>query len=185
MLLSSLSNDPKNTVYIVSERGRSSLSERLVLCERLGIAAKHGYFISDMGKVSPYIVAALIPAVMIAGLYFFHHTIASHKRNSILRILQLIIVTSCSWDLCAPSNGVLPQSPMHTKILAILKRQLIRRRMVKSAKESIKRQASNSEIFVNMQAVFIEIDTSPDTTVAKKLEHLKEAVMRSTEKKWR
>ncbi|PHU02614.1 hypothetical protein BC332_27865 [Capsicum chinense] len=60
--------------------------------------------------------------------------------------------------------------------------RLIRIRMVKSAKESIKRQASNSEIFVNMQAAFIEIDSSPDTTVAKKLEHLKEAVMRSTEK---
>ncbi|PHU03153.1 hypothetical protein BC332_28404 [Capsicum chinense] len=30
-----------------------------------------------MGKVPPYIVASLIPAVMIAGLYFFNHTVAS------------------------------------------------------------------------------------------------------------
>ncbi|PHT27611.1 putative alpha,alpha-trehalose-phosphate synthase [UDP-forming] 9 [Capsicum baccatum] len=44
-LLSSLSNDPKNTMYIVSERGRSSLSEWFIPCERLGIAAEHGYFI--------------------------------------------------------------------------------------------------------------------------------------------
>ncbi|PHT34141.1 putative alpha,alpha-trehalose-phosphate synthase [UDP-forming] 9 [Capsicum baccatum] len=44
-LLNSLSNDPKNTVYIVSGRGRSSLSEWLAPCERLGIAAEHGYFI--------------------------------------------------------------------------------------------------------------------------------------------
>ncbi|KAF3649473.1 hypothetical protein FXO37_18934 [Capsicum annuum] len=44
-LLSSLSNDPKNTMYIVSESGRSSLSEWFVPCERLGIAAEHGYFI--------------------------------------------------------------------------------------------------------------------------------------------
>ncbi|PHT59855.1 hypothetical protein CQW23_02218 [Capsicum baccatum] len=39
---------------------------------------------------------------------------------------------------------------------------LIRRRLVKSAKESIKQQGSNSEIFGNMQAVFIEINSSPD-----------------------
>ncbi|PHT53364.1 putative alpha,alpha-trehalose-phosphate synthase [UDP-forming] 8 [Capsicum baccatum] len=44
-LLSSLSNDPKNTMYIVIGRERSSLSECLVPCERLGIAAEHGYFI--------------------------------------------------------------------------------------------------------------------------------------------
>ncbi|KAF3651876.1 Mitochondrial carnitine/acylcarnitine carrier-like protein [Capsicum annuum] len=57
------------------------------------------------------------------------------------------------------------------------------RRLVKSAKESIKQQGSNSEIFGNMQAVFIEINSSLDTTVAKELEYLKEAVMRSTENK--
>ncbi|KAJ1388457.1 P-loop containing nucleoside triphosphate hydrolase [Sesbania bispinosa] len=56
-----------------------------------------------------------------------------------------------------PSNGVLPQSPMHTKTLAVLKRQLIRRKVVKSAKESIRHKASNSEIYGKMQAVFIEM----------------------------
>lgn len=35
-------------------------------------------FPQDMGKVSPvYIFAAFIPAVMIAGLYFFDHSVAS------------------------------------------------------------------------------------------------------------
>ncbi|RAL47972.1 hypothetical protein DM860_015759 [Cuscuta australis] len=43
--LSALSNDPKNTVFIVSGRGRSSLSEWLEPCDRLGLAAEHGYFI--------------------------------------------------------------------------------------------------------------------------------------------
>ena len=33
--------------------------------------------------------------------------------------------------------------------------------MVKSAKECIKQQASNSEIYGKMQAVFIEMDTAP------------------------
>lgn len=36
--------------------------------------------------------------------------------------------------------------------------QLIRKKMVKSAKESIKQKASNSELYGNMQAVFIEMD---------------------------
>ncbi|KAF5778125.1 putative alpha,alpha-trehalose-phosphate synthase (UDP-forming), Trehalose-phosphatase [Helianthus annuus] len=43
-ILSTLCNDPKNTVFIVSGRGRSSLSEWLAPCEWLGLAAEHGYF---------------------------------------------------------------------------------------------------------------------------------------------
>ncbi|GKV14487.1 hypothetical protein SLEP1_g25359 [Rubroshorea leprosula] len=44
-ILKILCSDPKNTVFIVSGRGRSSLSEWLAPCEMLGIAAEHGYFI--------------------------------------------------------------------------------------------------------------------------------------------
>ncbi|XP_020960073.1 probable boron transporter 2 isoform X3 [Arachis ipaensis] len=61
-----------------------------------------------------------------------------------------------------PSNGVLPQSPMHTKSMAVLKKQLIRRKMVKSAKESIKQKASKSEIYGNLQAVFIKMNSTQD-----------------------
>ncbi|XP_047321709.1 probable alpha,alpha-trehalose-phosphate synthase [UDP-forming] 10 [Impatiens glandulifera] len=43
--LNTLCNDKKNTVFIVSGRGKSSLSEWLDPCERLGIAAEHGYFV--------------------------------------------------------------------------------------------------------------------------------------------
>ncbi|KAJ0551882.1 putative alpha,alpha-trehalose-phosphate synthase (UDP-forming), Trehalose-phosphatase [Helianthus annuus] len=43
-ILSTLCSDPKNTVFIVSGRGRSSLSEWLAPCEKLGLAAEHGYF---------------------------------------------------------------------------------------------------------------------------------------------
>ena len=39
--------------------------------------------------------------------------------------------------------------------------QLIRRKMVESAKESIKRKESNSEIYGKMQAVFIQMDSNP------------------------
>ncbi|OMO78171.1 Glycosyl transferase, family 20 [Corchorus capsularis] len=44
-LLKTLCDDPKNTVFIVSGRGRASLSDWLAPCETLGIAAEHGYFI--------------------------------------------------------------------------------------------------------------------------------------------
>lgn len=44
-ILNSLCNDPKNTVFIVSGRGRGSLSEWFDPCETLGIAAEHGYFL--------------------------------------------------------------------------------------------------------------------------------------------
>ncbi|KAF8039449.1 hypothetical protein BT93_B1861 [Corymbia citriodora subsp. variegata] len=44
-VLNTLCNDPMNTVFIISGRGRTSLSEWLSSCEMLGIAAEHGYFI--------------------------------------------------------------------------------------------------------------------------------------------
>jgi trehalose 6-phosphate synthase/phosphatase len=44
-VLNVLCKDPKNSVFIVSGRGRSSLSEWFAPCEMLGIAAEHGYFL--------------------------------------------------------------------------------------------------------------------------------------------
>uniref|UniRef100_A0A175YEV9 Trehalose-6-phosphate synthase n=1 Tax=Daucus carota subsp. sativus TaxID=79200 RepID=A0A175YEV9_DAUCS len=43
--LNTLCDDPKNTVFIVSGRGRNSLTEWMAPCEGLGLAAEHGYFI--------------------------------------------------------------------------------------------------------------------------------------------
>lgn len=37
----------------------------------------------------------------------------------------------------------------------------MRRKMVESAKEGIKRKASDSEIYGQMQAVFLEMESSP------------------------
>uniref|UniRef100_A0A2N9FS50 Bicarbonate transporter-like transmembrane domain-containing protein n=1 Tax=Fagus sylvatica TaxID=28930 RepID=A0A2N9FS50_FAGSY len=156
----------------------------------------HWTVVKDMGKVSPaYIFAAFIPAVMIAGLYFFDHSVASQmaqqkefnlKNPSAYHydILLLGFMTLlCGLIGLPPSNGVLPQSPMHSKSLAVLKRQLMRRKMVESAKESIRQKASNSEIYGKMQAVFIEMDSSPavhplTTSMVKELADLKEAVMK-------
>ncbi|KAK6160174.1 hypothetical protein DH2020_003555 [Rehmannia glutinosa] len=44
-VLNALCNDPNNTVFIVSGRGRTSLSDWLAACEKLGLAAEHGYFL--------------------------------------------------------------------------------------------------------------------------------------------
>ncbi|KAK4782277.1 hypothetical protein SAY86_016379 [Trapa natans] len=44
-LLNSLCGDPNNTVFIISGRDRSSLSDWFQGCSNLGIAAEHGYFV--------------------------------------------------------------------------------------------------------------------------------------------
>jgi trehalose 6-phosphate synthase/phosphatase len=44
-ILNNLCNDTRNIVFIVSGRGKNSLSEWFASCENLGIAAEHGYFI--------------------------------------------------------------------------------------------------------------------------------------------
>ncbi|KAJ7542471.1 hypothetical protein O6H91_10G108100 [Diphasiastrum complanatum] len=43
-VLDKLCSDPKNAVFIVSGRGRRTLSEWFAPCAKLGIAAEHGYF---------------------------------------------------------------------------------------------------------------------------------------------
>ncbi|KAI3891243.1 hypothetical protein MKW98_007548 [Papaver atlanticum] len=152
----------------------------------------HWTVIKDMGKVPPmYIFAAIIPAVMVAALYFFDHSVASQmaqqkefnlKKPSAYHYDMLLLgfmVLICGLLGIPPSNGVLPQSPMHTKSLAVLKRQLIRKKMVRSAKESISQHATGSEIYDKMQEVFIEMDKSPITNPdVNDLKGLKEAVLK-------
>ncbi|RDX61435.1 putative boron transporter 7, partial [Mucuna pruriens] len=152
----------------------------------------HWTVVKDMGKVPlVYIFAGIIPALMIASLYFFDHSVASQMAQQKEFNLQkpsayhydvflLGIITLVSGILgLPPSNGVLPQSPMHTKSLAVLRRRLIRKKVVKSAKECIKEHKTSSELYGKMQAVIVEMDTDP---TVKELETLKEAVMKSDNK---
>ncbi|XP_054797165.1 probable boron transporter 7 isoform X2 [Prosopis cineraria] len=156
------------------------------------VSLYHWTVVKDMAKVPVvYIFAAIVPAVMIAGLYFFDHSVASqmaqqkefnlqkpsayHYDMFLLGILTLI----CGLLGLPPSNGVLPQSPMHTKSLAVLKRELIRKKVVQSAKECIKYQRSDSELYGKMEAVVMEMDTAPTD---KELETLKEAVTKHGDK---
>ncbi|KAJ8555466.1 hypothetical protein K7X08_012962 [Anisodus acutangulus] len=151
----------------------------------------HWTVIKDMVRVPVlYIFAAFIPALMIAGLYFFDHSVAAqmaqqkefnlknpssyHYDLFMLGVMTLI----CGLLGIPPSNGVLPQSPMHTKSLAVLKRQLIRKKMVKCAKEGIKQNVSKSEIYGKMHAVFVEMDATSKRTADKELENLRAAVMK-------
>ncbi|KAM0948429.1 putative bicarbonate transporter [Dioscorea sansibarensis] len=82
-----------------------------------------------------YIIGAFIPATMIAVLYYFDHSVASqlaqqkefnlrkppsfHYDLLVLGFLTLL----CGLIGIPPANGVIPQSPMHTKSLATLKHQ--------------------------------------------------------------
>lgn len=43
-IFNKLCNDPKNTVFVVSGRGKKDLAKWFAPCEKLGIAAEHGYF---------------------------------------------------------------------------------------------------------------------------------------------
>ncbi|XP_068649818.1 alpha,alpha-trehalose-phosphate synthase [UDP-forming] 5-like [Aristolochia californica] len=43
-ILNNLCDDPKNVVFLVSGRDKNTLSEWFSSCEKLGIAAEHGYF---------------------------------------------------------------------------------------------------------------------------------------------
>ncbi|TXG60922.1 hypothetical protein EZV62_012285 [Acer yangbiense] len=43
-ILNDLCSDPRNVVFIVSGRGKDSLSQWFSPCEKLGISAEHGYF---------------------------------------------------------------------------------------------------------------------------------------------
>jgi trehalose 6-phosphate synthase/phosphatase len=43
-VLNCLCSDPKNIVFIVSGRGKDSLSKWFSQCDKLGLSAEHGYF---------------------------------------------------------------------------------------------------------------------------------------------
>lgn len=58
-VLSSLCSDPKNIVFIVSGRGKDSLSKWFSPCEKLGISAEHGYF-TRWSRDSPWESCSII-----------------------------------------------------------------------------------------------------------------------------
>ncbi|PSR89168.1 Boron transporter like [Actinidia chinensis var. chinensis] len=118
-----------------------------------------------------YIFGAFIPATMIAVLYYFDHSVASqlaqqkefnlrkppafHYDLLLLGFLTLI----CGLLGIPPSNGVIPQSPMHTKSLATLKHQLLRNRLVATARQSMRKNSSLGQLYGNMQEAYQQMQT--------------------------
>lgn len=148
--------------------------------------------IKDMLDVPPlYIVGAFIPATMIAVLYYFDHSVASQlaqqkefnlkKPSSYHYDLLLLgfLTLLCGLIGIPPSNGVIPQSPMHTKSLATLKHQLLRNKLVSTARESIKKNANLSQLYDNMKDAYNGMQTPLvyQTPAALGLKELKESTV--------
>ncbi|KAF2311415.1 hypothetical protein GH714_022790 [Hevea brasiliensis] len=118
-----------------------------------------------------YIVGAFIPATMIAVLYYFDHSVASQlaqqkefnlkKPSSYHYDLLLLgaLVILCGLIGIPPSNGVIPQSPMHTKSLVTLKHQLLRNKLVSTVRKSISKNANLGQLYQNMQEAYNEMQT--------------------------
>ncbi|CAA3007222.1 probable boron transporter 2 [Olea europaea subsp. europaea] len=118
-----------------------------------------------------YIIGAFIPATMIAVLYYFDHSVASQlaQQNEFnlkkpssyhydLLVLGFLVIL-CGLIGIPPSNGVIPQSPMHTKSLATLKHQLLRNKLVSTARNSMKKNANLSQLYRSMQEAYNEMQT--------------------------
>lgn len=128
--------------------------------------------IKDMLNVPVlYIIGAFIPATMIAVLYYFDHSVASQlaqqqefnlkKPPSYHYDLLLLgfMVIICGLLGIPPSNGVLPQSPMHTKSLATLKHQLLRNRLVATAKKCMRTNATLGQVYGSMQEAYQQMQS--------------------------
>ncbi|GLT79494.1 hypothetical protein SLA2020_509800 [Shorea laevis] len=128
--------------------------------------------VNEMLYVPPlYIVGAFIPATMIAVLYYFDHSVASQLaqqkefnlkkpasyHHDLLLLGFLVIV--CGLIGIPPSNGVIPQSPMHTKSLATLKHQLLRNKLVSTARKSMSKKSNLSQLYRNMQEAYNKMQT--------------------------
>ncbi|XP_043723985.1 probable boron transporter 2 isoform X1 [Telopea speciosissima] len=128
--------------------------------------------IKEMLTVPPlYIVGAFIPATMIAVLYYFDHSVASQlaqqKEFNLKKppsyhydlLLLGFLVLACGLIGIPPSNGVIPQSPMHTKSLATLKHQLLRNKLVSTARKSIRKNSSLGQLYGSMQETYNQMQT--------------------------
>lgn len=118
-----------------------------------------------------YIFGAFIPATMIAVLYYFDHSVASQlaqqkefnlrKPSSYHYDLLLLgfLTILCGLVGIPPSNGVIPQSPMHTKSLATLKHQLVRSKLVTTVRKSFQKNSTLGQLYGNMQEAYQQMQT--------------------------
>ncbi|OIW17444.1 hypothetical protein TanjilG_22556 [Lupinus angustifolius] len=142
-----------------------------------------------------YIIGAFIPATMIAVLYYFDHSVASQlaqqkefnlrKPSSYHYDLLLLgfLTLMCGLIGIPPSNGVIPQSPMHTKSLATLKHQLLRNRLMSTARKSMRTNASLGQLYGNMQEAYHQMQSpliyQDPSARAQGLKELKESTIQA------
>ncbi|XP_022760747.1 probable boron transporter 2 isoform X2 [Durio zibethinus] len=154
--------------------------------------------IKDMLKVPVlYIIGAFIPATMIAVLYYFDHSVASQlaqQKEFNLRkppsfhydlLLLGFLTIICGLIGIPPANGVIPQSPMHTKSLATLKHQLLRKRLLATARKCMHKNASLGQVYESMQEAYQQMQTPLiyQEPSAQGLKELKESTIQMASKK--
>ncbi|KAF4370044.1 hypothetical protein G4B88_028321 [Cannabis sativa] len=157
--------------YIPSSNVPKGIPRRLFSPNPWSPGAYDNWTVDMLNVPVIYIIGAFVPATMIAVLYYFDHSVASQlaqqnefnlrKPSSYHYDLLLLgfLTLLCGLIGVPPSNGVIPQSPMHTKSLATLKHQLLRNRLVDSARRSIRKNASLGQLYGNMQEVYQQMQT--------------------------
>ncbi|PON88738.1 Bicarbonate transporter [Trema orientale] len=157
--------------YIPSSSVPKGIPRRLFSPNPWSPGAYENWTVDMLNVPVLYIIGAFVPATMIAVLYYFDHSVASQlaqqkefnlrKPSSYHYDLLLLgfLTLMCGLIGVPPSNGVIPQSPMHTKSLATLKHQLLRNRLVSTARKSMGKNASLGQLYGNMQEAYQQMQT--------------------------
>ncbi|WVZ08985.1 hypothetical protein V8G54_022331 [Vigna mungo] len=136
-----------------------------------------------------YIIGAFIPATMIACSIPAFPAEGVQFEKAIFLPLRLAPfgifgkTLMCGLIGIPPANGVIPQSPMHTKSLATLKHQLLRNKLVVTARKSMGKNASLGQLYGNMVEVYHQMQTpliyQDPSARAQGLKELKESTIQA------
>ncbi|KAI9027809.1 HCO3 transporter family-domain-containing protein [Hyaloraphidium curvatum] len=106
----------------------------------------------------PYIAAALLPAAIVAMLFYFDHSVSAQlaqspdfglrKPSAYHYDLLLLAGTTLALGLLGlpPVNGVIPQAPMHTRSLAVVDDAVVEERVELPEHEPPKRDIEKQEL---------------------------------------
>ncbi|KAE8666182.1 hypothetical protein F3Y22_tig00112507pilonHSYRG00213 [Hibiscus syriacus] len=136
----------------------------------------HEHFkFKDMLKVPVlYIIGAFIPATMIAVLYYFDHSVASQlaqQKEFNLRkppsfhydLLLGFFMILCGLIGIPPANGVIPQSPMHTKSLSpLVYQEPVARGLNELKASAIQMASSMGNIDASVDEIVFDVEKESD-----------------------
>ena len=128
----------------------------------------------DLGEVDGWLIAAsIVPGAIIAVLYYFDHNISSklaqQKEYHLKKppayhydfLLLAAMTVLCGLLGLPPANGAIPQSPMHTKSLASLKKQLVKRDTKRESKVKSSKSTPNLD---HLEDTVEELSAAKDKT---------------------